>query len=118
MLRDARQREVIGEVGAEIGIGVREGVVGGEAQTEVEGILRRQFEAFHATARTVGRLGHGAEPSARLVVDEHRHRLVDDEAVDLLPEKACRKQPLVAEVMFDTQVELVGAEGFEFGIAA
>src|SRR3546814_18457404 len=39
MFRHARQGQIVGDVGAAIGAGIREGVVGGKAEAEVERLL-------------------------------------------------------------------------------
>src|SRR3546814_6265340 len=86
MLRPARQGQIVGEVRAEIGAGVREGVVGGKAEAEVERILPGEFEPLDPAARPVRRLRYRSEPAAGLIVHENGDGFVDDEAVDFLPE--------------------------------
>src|SRR3546814_9255624 len=70
MFRHARQGQIVGEVRAEIGAGVREGVVGGKAEAEVERILPGEFEPLDPAARPVRRLRYRSEPAAGLIVHE------------------------------------------------
>src|SRR3546814_11692066 len=110
MFRHSGQGQIIAEVVAEIGAGVREGGVGGKAEAEGERILPGEFEPLDPAARSVRRLRHGPKPAAGLIVHENGDGFVDDEAVDLLPEQPGGEQPLISEIMLEAEVELIGAE--------
>src|SRR3546814_16528829 len=118
MFRHSGQGQIIAEVVAEIGAGVREGGVGGKAEAEGERILPGEFEPLDPAARSVRRLRHGPKPAAGLIVHENGDGFVDDEAVDLLPEQTGGTQPLIYEIMLEAEVELIGAEQTEVGVGA